>query len=285
MKKLKINEQGFSLIEISIVIVVIVLICTAGWLVYRNDHKNTSTSASVTTAKKTTTTPPVKTKSTTTTSQTAGWLTYTNTAAGFSIEYPQAIYADNGCTFYQTTNAYGTTLGNVPATVIQNNNDFYIIAKTTYQLALTWGAGQTTTYSGCSPVPTTISTIQAQGSQNSTGSKYLYSAVNLKFSVEHASNQSQALTDLESIYSDSTITVVGWKSSSSGNYEVPTSITCSQTEVNNQTCEPLSSNYDIRFYPSQEIVFVHQMGQGANLVTSNEQVADMQILSSFKPLN
>jgi hypothetical protein len=93
VNKIPKNEKGFSVVEVVLMVVVMALIGTAGWLVYKNHHKTTMPMANTSTNILTTTT---KTSiSTTTTSKpaqqtdpTAGWATYTSTLGGFSFKYP-----------------------------------------------------------------------------------------------------------------------------------------------------------------------------------------------------
>ena len=81
MRKLQKNENGFSAVEIVLVLVIIVLIGAVGWLVYKDNHKNTTTSAKSTSASTKSST-STSTKTTTTPAATnpyAGWKTYCDT--------------------------------------------------------------------------------------------------------------------------------------------------------------------------------------------------------------
>jgi len=77
MKKTN-NESGFSGLEFIVVILVIIILGLVGWLVYKDNHK-------------TSTTPPkTTTSSTTSNSPTSGWNTYKSTLGGFSFKYPSS---------------------------------------------------------------------------------------------------------------------------------------------------------------------------------------------------
>ncbi len=294
MGKLENNQKGFSAIEIVLVVVILALIGVVGWLVYKNRHQSTNT---VNSAKTSTNTPavssnaPAKTSTPTsmpthaTTTPTftsgpqSGWETYTNAAVGFSISYPNFIRADSACATPSTLSS-----GTVPSTFIQNGVNFYIAAKNSFRLTLTWSANNTFAFSGCTEVPTTVATIQAYNASVSKNAQYSYSAVNLPFVVEKVASTNDIQTELQSYWKDNTITVSGWKNSTSGNYEVPTVINCSQTEENNQSCGPQNSNYDLRYYPTQNLMFYFIYGQSAHLILPNGSVADSQIIKSFTVL-
>ncbi|MGD0283994.1 MAG: hypothetical protein ABSB12_00115 [Candidatus Saccharimonadales bacterium] len=278
MKKLRSNEYGFNIIELVLIIVIIALIGFAGWLVYKDHHKSMTATAITTVNNEATSTP--KTSNNNVTTSNVNWLTYVNSTVGFSIKYPQLIYADSGCT--QSSNGSGTTIGNVPTTVIQDGNNYYVITKTSYQMTLTWGANQTYNFTGCSPVPTTANTIQLTGGQISNGQKYIYKADNFPFVVEEVNSESDVTSALQSYWNDNTITISGWKNSSNGVWQEPVSISCSSTEVNQNNCGPTSSNYDLRYYSTQKLMFYFVYGQAAHLILPNNgSAADTQIVNSF----
>ncbi|HUD06300.1 MAG TPA: hypothetical protein VMR34_00265 [Candidatus Saccharimonadales bacterium] len=85
MKKLNNNDSGFSAVELILAIVILALIGTVGWLVYKNHHKTTSASAAtVSTAK------PVysSTKTTTVTNPYTGWKSFCSSYGGLCLKYP-----------------------------------------------------------------------------------------------------------------------------------------------------------------------------------------------------
>ncbi len=285
MKKLKVDNLGFSAIEAILVIVIVVLIGTVGWLVYKNHNKTTK--AAITTMSSSRPTTATSTKTTMTTPATTftsgpqrGWETYTNNTVGFSISYPNFIYADNGCASSSTISS-----GIVPSTFIQDGVNFYIAAKNSYRFTLTQGANQTYNSSDCTEVPTTATTIQADNNSISNNAQYSYSVENLHFVAEKVTSRSDIQTVLQNYWNDNTITISGWKNNSSGNYEVPTAINCSQSEESNQNCGPQGSNYDLRYYPTQKVMFYYVYGQAAHIILTHNTVADSQIINSFTVLN
>ncbi len=89
----KLNEEnGFSVIEVLLIIVLLVLFGLIGWLVYKEQHKATSYISSNTSAHatKAATNSSNATKTATNSSANiyAGWQTYTSALGGFSFKYP-----------------------------------------------------------------------------------------------------------------------------------------------------------------------------------------------------
>ncbi len=68
MGKLQKNELGFSVVEIVLVVVIVALIGTVGWLVYKNHHKTTTAAITTTLSTKPTTSTTTKTPTSTTSS-------------------------------------------------------------------------------------------------------------------------------------------------------------------------------------------------------------------------
>lgn len=286
MGKHKSNEKGFSVVEVVLVLIIVGLIGVVGWFVYNNHNKKTTASVANTSTTKPATTTPVRanTPATTITSgPQSGWETYTNNTVGFSIAYPDTVEGDNGCATPSTVSS-----GAIPTTLIENGPNYYIAAKNSIRFALTWGANQTYDTSGCTQVSTNATSVQAQNSQIKTGAQYEYSVVNLAFFVKKVSSESAVQTELQSYWHDSTITISGWQTSPSGSYEVPTAISCAPSEMGmGNNCGPLSSNYDLRYYPTQKIMFYYVQGQAAHLMLPNNALPspDGQVISSFKVLN
>lgn len=83
MGKLQDNETGFSVVEIVLVVVVIALIGTVGWLIYKNHHKTTVSSSTSNSAPKTT-----NTKTLTVTPSNSPQV-FTANSYGFQFTYPQ----------------------------------------------------------------------------------------------------------------------------------------------------------------------------------------------------
>ncbi len=84
---MKINQKGFSAVELVIILVILIAIGAAGWLVYQHNHKAKATS-------------PISTPSTTRTSSNTkktvatqpnpyqGWLSYCSSVGGLCVKYP-----------------------------------------------------------------------------------------------------------------------------------------------------------------------------------------------------
>ncbi|MHB1865236.1 MAG: hypothetical protein ACYCPS_03700 [Candidatus Saccharimonadales bacterium] len=84
MGNLKNNEQGFSAVEIVLVVVIVALIGVVGWLVYKNHHKTiTPNVATISNNKPATPTTTPKTPTNTVT-----YKTYSDSAAQASFQYP-----------------------------------------------------------------------------------------------------------------------------------------------------------------------------------------------------
>lgn len=283
MNKLqKNNQSGFSLVEGVLVLVIIALLGAAGFLVYKNHNKkSTTTPASLasTATKPNQTTQPA---TSITNAPQPGWKIYTNNTVGFSITYPDTIQADSGCATPSTVSN-----GAVPTTLISDAPNYYIAAENSIRFNLIWGANQTSNTNSCTQVPTDITSIQAANSSLKTGDQYEYAVENLHFFVEKVSSESDVQTALQSYWNDSTITINGWQNSSAGSYEVPTQINCAASEmVMGNTCGPLSSNYDLRYYPKEKLMFYFVLGQSVRLSSPNNSPSpDSQVISSFKVLN
>lgn len=85
MKQRK-NTYGFGVVGLILILAVVIVIGLAGYLVYKNHHKMTTTS--VATTKPTTTTKTAPTTSTTTSNTYAGWQQYCSTSFGACFKYP-----------------------------------------------------------------------------------------------------------------------------------------------------------------------------------------------------
>jgi len=285
MGELRKDETGFSVVEVILVLVIVGLIGAVGFMVYKNHNKTTKASVATTTIKPVATTPAKTTTpaTTITSGPQSGWSTYTNNTVGFSISYPDTVEGESGCATPSTVSN-----GAVPTSLIENAPNYYIAGKNSIRFNLTWGGGdnQTLYTSGCTQVPTDTTSVQAQNSQIKTGAQYEYSVTNLPFFVKKVSSDSAVQAELQSYWNDSTITISGWQNSSSGSYEVPTAISCAPSEMGMlNNCGPLSSNYDLRYYPTQKIMFYYVLGQATHLTLPNSASPDGQIVSSFKVLN
>lgn len=125
MGKLQKNESGFSAVEIVLVIVIVALVGTVGWLVYKNHHKTTT--AALTTSSVTKPVPTIKTTTPATVRPVnpyAGWKTYNSILnSGLSFKYP-ANWVFTPATQAPTPNNLGGT---------ENDSVIYSVKPTTSQ--------------------------------------------------------------------------------------------------------------------------------------------------------
>lgn len=142
MQKLKSNQQGFGIVEIVAVILVLVLLGTGGWVVYKHNKK--SASASTTTTTKATNTGH---EQTTTTDPTARWKKVDSIGGAYSIRIPDgwelANYPDNtlhgdGLTYSKGTPATITTESNPYAGDQKRFNVSFSEQTTSQNLAPQW---------------------------------------------------------------------------------------------------------------------------------------------------
>ena len=101
MKKIRNNQQGFSVVEVVLILVIVVLIGVVGWMVYKNHHKDVASSAnagsttkSVNTSKTSINNPVTATKSS---SPTANWTSFTSQDGKFSLKYPSSWTVTTNC--------------------------------------------------------------------------------------------------------------------------------------------------------------------------------------------
>jgi prepilin-type N-terminal cleavage/methylation domain-containing protein len=83
---MKANQKGFSVVEILIVIVVVGLLGTVGWLVYDRQKNKTDSSTNQTTQQNSVAKEPETQKEV---DPYEGWETYKSTSEGFTIKYPK----------------------------------------------------------------------------------------------------------------------------------------------------------------------------------------------------
>lgn len=120
MNKIPKDEQGFSAVEVLLVLVIVVLIGVAGWFVYKNYHKTTA--ASVTTTIKSTPVKPVT--PTQPVNPYAGWKTYCDSVYGYCFEYPPTWQLPSGVnTATQDCDVGGTQVTSPDGTVVEYEND------------------------------------------------------------------------------------------------------------------------------------------------------------------
>jgi len=123
MSKIKLNQKGFSVIEVIIVIVVLALLGLVGWVVYKNHHKTASVATTDTT------------NSASTTSPYSGWKTYCDTIDNGCFKYPSSWSLTtsniNGLEYAQvfspgrSSTAIYKSLPSVITSTSQSNASFY----------------------------------------------------------------------------------------------------------------------------------------------------------------
>lgn len=87
MNRLKKNEQGFGVIEIILVLIIVILLGVVGWFVYKN-HNKTTNNATTTTSNTGTTPSKTTATSTQSTNNYSGWPTYSSSVLGLNIKHP-----------------------------------------------------------------------------------------------------------------------------------------------------------------------------------------------------
>jgi Tfp pilus assembly protein PilE len=96
MGKLQRDENGFSAVEVVLVLVIVALIGVVGWLVYKDHRKTVATNnVATTTSTKATTTP----KTTTPTNPYANWSSYCDTMSNGCFYYPSSWKLVNNSQF------------------------------------------------------------------------------------------------------------------------------------------------------------------------------------------
>ena len=123
MRKSRNNEFGFSVIEVVLVFVIVVLVGVVGWTVYKHNHKttkaNTATTSTIKQAAPTTVSP-----STQSTNPYTGWKTYNSILnSGLSFMYPPT-WDFTPYTQAPTPNNFGG---------VENDSFVYSVAPTTSQ--------------------------------------------------------------------------------------------------------------------------------------------------------
>lgn len=125
MGKLQKDESGFSVVEIILILVIVALIGTVGWLIYKNQHKNSTavktanSNTKPTIANKTVTATPVQSVN-----PYAGWKTYNSILnSGLSFKYP-ANWVFTPATQAPTPNNLGG---------VENDSIVYSVTPTTAQ--------------------------------------------------------------------------------------------------------------------------------------------------------
>jgi Tfp pilus assembly protein FimT len=296
------DTNGFSLVELLLVLVTLAVIGVAGYFVAKHVDKKTAqpaVAAAVTTTPTTST--PAKTTPTTTanTSQiTSGpgttLDTYTNNSLGFSFTFPVSSINDNGCTQTDSymsdsvtgPSTYRTTSGLASNTVLASGDDFYIAPQYTY--VLTGGKATTidgqsgyTVYGGCSKTLTTPNLITESLTALASGTNIDISE--LALIAKTVQPGSSLNSEVQTIFGDNTLKVSKLTADTAGNWD-NLSFTCSK-----EFCANLGGSYTLRYYTSSDLLVFWNTGQACNLMGStaaiNATCYDSQVIASFKLLN
>lgn len=105
MSKLQKNESGFSAVEVVLVLVIVALIGTVGWLVYKNHHKTTTAAITTTSATKPTTSTTTKTTTKTTTTTPSTTTVVKIPELSIEITVPNSI---DDLTYHYTSSTSGS---------------------------------------------------------------------------------------------------------------------------------------------------------------------------------
>jgi Tfp pilus assembly protein PilE len=147
MRKIKNNQKGFGAVEGLLVLVIIVLICVVGYMVYKNHHKATASAS--TTAAKTSTSNSAKSTAAAPNPY-AGWNTYTASLKPVSFKYPANWTVDNSA-----GNAPVKTSSSESITIDAPERS---ISGTNYQFSLTFSISTPSPESVPTSVPVYAST-------------------------------------------------------------------------------------------------------------------------------
>lgn len=287
------TQKGFGHLVVIIAVLVIAAVAGSGYLVYKNHNKKTASSTAATTsptkASPESTSAATQAKAPSYISEGPGptWNTYTNNALGFSIQIPKLMYSGyaQNCTSVSyvydrfgnkvsSSAHYSPTGGTVPATVIQDDTNFYIVEQYTYQLTNTHDDGNGHTLAdSCTKVVTTADTIKQRRSLG-------YSYMMIPFAVSKATNENDIANWAVNYFSDKTIKVDTIQDNSSGKWK-DVRLTCSES---GGPC--LNFKYYLRYYSGQNKLMYISLGQAAHLTSDNDatEIYDNDVVDSFKLL-
>ncbi len=288
MKK---NQNGFGLIEGLLILAIVALLGSTGWYVW---HKNQKPSNKLITGNSSAQTKVSKSEQPVgviTSGPGAEWNTYTNNSLKFSIQIPKQYLSSNGaqCTKVSYVyDDYGNKVpsqpsyipakGVVPATVIEDGSNFYVVEEYTYQPTdkASDGSGHTLA-SDCQKIETTVDAIN----RNKQTNFLLYYELNLiPFSVVSVNSQQDILNWAQNKFNDKTVTVAGMKDNSGGWQDLE--LACSSSNP----CTDFNYKFYLRYYKNQNKLVYLEQGQSGHLQTPNgENFYDGQVIDSFKLIN
>jgi len=248
------NHRGFALIESLLILILAGIIGGTGWYVYQSYGKAQDTLAKADAINSATIN-----KKPTTKSDKFEFLTYKNSEYGFKVSIPKTFLSDYGVYCTKETNSYRPTRAEVPATVIQIKNKFYLTEKYTYQLT---GESEeeslvgVATFSGCRKIIASADVIK----QYLTRNGFLEDGTSLLLSVMpiyifNVKDRQSLLSDIKQIFTYSkTIEISSIDADKSGEWE----------NVNIRCTPELSCNgykYYLRYFQSKNKLVYIEMGQ------------------------
>ena len=211
-----------------------------------------------------------------------GWSTYTNVELGFSFRFPSKMYVQNGspCTKKNTAGdwTYQDAPGVVPATVVQDGAEFWLVQATGYQrgdhVTKQKGSYLYDYYKSCTKRQTSVTLLRAYEAQNT-----YYRLDGLPIVAEPAHNQTDVHDALSAIFSNcSTLNLTGLKKSASGPWREPV-YACPGNPA-----FPGGAT-DARWYKPQGLFVAFLLGQAYHIYNPDQQPVDTQVVSGFAPLS
>ena len=254
---------------------------------HHNKTTNSTTSTNTTAVKPTTNTQPTVTPpaSEITSGPGTDWNTYTNNKVGFSVQIPKQFLSSDGAQCTKVTYVYDNygnkvsspahyipAQGVVPATVVEDGNNFYVVEEYTYQLTgkTNDGSGHELA-SGCQKMQTTVDVVNGYKQANS-----IYELNMLPLSVVTAQNQQDVLNWAKGYFKDTTVTMT-LKDNAGGWQDV--TLDCSSSNP----CTDFNYKFYLRYYKAQNKLVYLQQGQSGHLQTPDgKSFYDQQVFDSFK---
>lgn len=285
MKK---NQKGFSIVEFLLIIVILAILGFLGWYVW-NQRKNKTVENNKTSETSQTKTNAKKPDSEITNGPGAEWNTYTNNKIGFSIQIPKKFMSGNGADCQEVKYVYDNygnkvsspahfvpAQGLVPATLVQNSNDFYVTEEYTFQPTDKTDDGVGHQLAGaCKKVQTTIDSLKEYGT---TGATYL--SAGIPFTVLTAKSEQDILKWAKNTFKDDSVTIASTKDNSSGSWQ-DVALDCTSSNP----CTTFNFKFYLRYYKKQNKMVYFQQGQSGHIQKSDSQsFYDKEIVNSFKLL-
>jgi Flp pilus assembly protein TadG len=290
MKK---NENGFSLVEILLMLVVLGMVSFAGYFVWHTHHKNTTSTAGLgrqtnsSAAKSTDKTAPATPVDTSLPKPEVGtiaagpgadWNTYTNTTDGFSLQIPKQFLSSYGVCNKVTEGSsysYRPKQALAQVTVVPYNNFYYVAPVETYQLTGSKTVNGSTSFSGCEKVTTTPDVIKNYKSNNLD--RYLLDVLPLQ--VSNAKTQQDVLTWAKTYFKDNTIVISSAETNAGGWQDIHLDCTSSTP------CDQFNYKFDLRLYAAKgKLVYLEYGQAGKMMKPDGNSFYDADVFNSIKLL-